>query len=396
MSAGVVVDVAIVLILVLMTLSGFRSGVLKAGSALTGLVLGLALAIPLTSYVGRQVDSEGVRLGVVVGLLVLLANAGYLGGLLVGERLRKRVRGRLAAGVDGAAGALLSAILAVLLVWTIGMPLAASPLPWISKQVRGSAILPVIDQVMPDEARAAYDAIEAAIADQGLPDILGPLQQTDVADVGAPNPASVQDPQVHAASASVVKVIGAAPQCSRQVNGSGFVYADGRVATNAHVVAGTSSLKVLVGSERHDATVVYADEGIDVAVLKVDGLTLPPLALDPAELAAGTDVVVAGFPGGGPKSLGAAKVRATGDVSGPTFRETATITREVVALRGSVVGGNSGGPLLDLDGEVVGLIFAAAVDEPDVGYALSVDQIDEALAAGAQASGKVQTGACYP
>lgn len=395
MSTGVLVDILIVVLVLSMTAFGYRSGLLKAGSSLAGLVLGLTVAVPLASYLGKQVDSVGLRLGVVVGLMVLLANAGYISGLLVGERLRRRVRRPVTAGVDRAAGGLLSAVLAVVLVWTIALPLAGSPIPEVSKAIRGSMVLPQIDQVMPDRARAVYDAIDAAIAEQGLPDVLGPLQQTDVADVGQPDDGAVQDPQVQAASASVVKVIGDASQCGRQVNGSGFAYADHRVVTNAHVVAGTSSLVVEVGSKAYEATVVYADEGLDVAVLKVDDIAIPALALDAQVPEAGADVVVAGYPGGGPKTLGPAKVRATGKISGPTFRQDATISREVVALRGTVVGGNSGGPLLDLDGEVVGLVFAAAVDEPEVGYALTVDQIDEALAAGVGAVDEVQTGACY-
>lgn len=395
MSAGVLVDVVIVAIAVSMTAYGYRSGLLKAGSSLVGLVLGLIIAIPLASYIGKQIDSVGLRLGVVVGLIVLLANAGYIGGLLIGERLKRRVRRPFAAGVDRAGGALLSGLLAVVLVWTIALPLAGSPLPGVSKTIRGSTLLPWIDEVMPNQARSVYDSIESAIAEQGLPDVLGPLQQTDVVDVGEPDDAAVQDPEVQAASASVVKVIGNAPQCSRQVNGSGFAYAEDRVVTNAHVVAGTSSIFIEIGTQTHEATVVYADEGIDVAVLKVDGLDIPSLPLDPVKPTVGTDVVIAGYPGGGAKALGPAKVRVTGDISGPTFRQDATITREVVALRGTIIGGNSGGPLLDLDGEVVGLIFAAAVDETDVGYALTIDQIDEALAAGANAEDKIQTGACY-
>lgn len=395
MTSGAVVDIVIVLVAVSMTAYGYTSGVLQAGSALLGLAIGFALGLPLAARLGEQVDSPGLRLGVVVGVIVLLANAGYVSGVLVGRWLKRQVRRPLAVGLDRAAGGLLSAAVALVLIWALTLPLAASPIPVVSQAIRGSVVLPRIDAVMPDEARSVYDAIEAAIAEQGLPDVVGPLQRTDVADTGEPDPGGITDPEVQAASGSVVKIVGNAPQCSRQVNGSGFAYAAGRVVTNAHVVAGTSSVVVEAGGEAYDATVVYADEGIDVAVLKVDGLALPPLSLDPAPPADGVDAVVAGYPGGGAKTLGPAKVRATGDISGPTFREDATVTREVVAVRGTVIGGNSGGPLLDLDGEVIGLIFAAAVDEPDVAYALSVGQIDDALTAGATAAKPVDTGACY-
>lgn len=395
MNVSLLVDIAIVVIIVAMTAVGFRSGLVKAGSSLVGLVLGVAISIPVVSYVGKQIAESGPRIAVVVGLVVLLANVGYVSGMLIGERLRNRVRKRAAIGADRAAGGVVSALVAVLSVWTLALPLAASALPGVAKIVRGSSILPVIDSIMPDGARTAYDAIEAALADQGLPDVLAPLQQTEVADVGAPNTGVIQDPEVLAASGSVVKVVGDAPQCSRQINGSGFVYADDRVVTNAHVVAGTSSMSIQTASQTYDASVVYADEGIDVAILKVDGLGLPALPVDAVAPDAGSDAIVAGYPGGGPMTLGAAKVRTTGDISGPNFRHTSTVTREVVALRGTVVGGNSGGPLLDLDGEVIGLVFAAAVDEADVGYALSVDQIDEALAAGENKDTNVVTGDCY-
>jgi len=249
---------------------------------------------------------------------------------------------------------------------------------------------------MPPSARALYDAIDAAIREQGLPDVVGPLQQTEVADVGPPSAAAAGDREVAAAGGSVVKVEGHAAQCGRIVDGSGFVYAPGRVATNAHVVAGTDSLSVYAGGERHDATVVYADENLDLAVLAVAGLEVTPLPLDSQVQAAGADVVVVGHPGGGELTFAAAKVRGTGEVTGPTFRGGELVTREIVMLRGKVVPGNSGGPVVDLDGEVVGVVFGAAADQSDVGYALAIASIADELQAARTATGAVVTGDCYP
>ncbi|WP_194291374.1 MarP family serine protease [Cumulibacter manganitolerans] len=393
---GLVVDAVAVAVVVTLAAFGFRSGLLRAGSALAGLVVGLALAVPVVGYVGRRIESPAWRLAAVLAVLVVIANLGYVAALALGSRLRSRVKRRLAQGVDRAAGGALSAVLGVLLVWMLAVPLASSPIPGVSQAVRGSVLLPGIDAVMPRSARALYDAIDRALQAQGLPDVVGPMQQTNVADVAAPDAAASADPEVVAAGGSVVKVVGEAPKCSRIIDGSGFVYAPGRVVTNAHVVAGTSSLQVEASSGTHDATVVYVDEHLDLAVLDVPGLSETPLPLEPVGREPGEDVVVAGHPRGGPLELTAARVRATGPVTGPTFRGDALTTRDVLMLRGRVVPGNSGGPVVDLDGKVVGVVFGAAADQPDVGYALSVAAVSDDLAAAAAAQQPAATGACYP
>lgn len=392
----IAVDIVIVLIVVGMSAFGYRSGLLKAASSLLGLVLGLFIGIPLVAYVGRQIDDSAWRLATVVGLLVLVANAGYIGGMLVGAWLRSHVRRPFTQGVDRAAGGVLSTAVAVLLVWMLAVPLGASPVPGVAQAIKDSAILPRVDAVMPDAARSMYEAIDGAIDAQGLPDVVGPLQQTDVADVGSPDGASAEAPAVVEASGSVVKVVGHAPQCNRIIDGSGFAYAPDRVATNAHVVAGTETLSVQVAGEQYNATVVYADESLDLAVLAVDGLDVRPLALNTAGQQPGADVVVVGYPGGGNLTLTPAKVRGEADVTGPSFRGEHTVTRDVLMLRGSVVPGNSGGPVVDTEGQVVGVVFGAAADKPDVGYALAIDSVDEELAAATFAQQKVVTGDCYP
>src|SRR3712207_8933423 len=72
-----------------------------------------------------------------------------------------------------------------------------------------------------------------------------------------------------------------------------------------------------------------------------------------------------GYPGGGPFFVGPARVRQGGDISGPDFRNTQTVVRDVYALYGSVRSGNSGGPLFDPEGQVLGVVFASAIDDPN-------------------------------
>ena len=101
-----------------------------------------------------------------------------------------------------------------------------------------------------------------------------------------------------------------------------------------------------------------------------------------------------GYPGGGPFYVGAARVRDRGENSGPDFRNTQTVVRDVYALYGIVRAGNSGGPLFATDGSVLGVVFASAVDDPNTGYALSALQVADAARAGSTAVAEVGTGPC--
>ena len=164
---------------------------------------------------------------------------------------------------------------------------------------------------------------------------------------------------------SVVKITGIAPSCSRQIDGSGFVYARERVMTNAHVLAGVGHPKVYAEGRVYAAHPVYIDEETDVAILDVPGLPEVPLAFAPQPAATGSDTIIMGYPGGGSLYIGPARVRDRGEISGPDFRDRRTVVRDVYALYGTVRAGNSGGPLLSTDGKVLGVVFASSVDDPD-------------------------------
>jgi S1-C subfamily serine protease len=296
--------------------------------------------------------------------------------------------------VDSVAGAVVSSAAVLLVAWMVASPLASSPFPQVSSQVRQSALVQAVDDSVPDGVRAVYDNLREAIDRQGLPDVLDPLTPTEVRDVPAPDPALQTTPVVAAVQGSVVKISGIAPSCSRQIDGSGFVYAPERVMTNAHVLAGVTDPVVLAEGEEYDATPVYVDELVDIAVLAVPDLPTVPLgfAREPAQT--GHDAIIMGYPGGGPFYVGPARVRERGEISGPDFRKTQTVVRDVYALFGTVRAGNSGGPLFATDGSVLGVVFASAIDDPNTGYALTAQQVAEAARTGSTATAEVTTGPC--
>jgi S1-C subfamily serine protease len=390
------VDVVLIALALLFALSGFRQGLLVSATSIVGFLGGAVIGAQLSGPVADRIDGSNVT-RVFAALVVVLAGAllGQIVAGAVGRALRSRVTWEPAKVVDSIAGAVVSAAAVLLVAWMVASPLASSPFPQVASQVRQSALVQAVDRTVPEGVRSVYNSLREAIDRRGLPDVLDPLTPTQVRDVPAPDQALLSSPVVAAVEDSVVKVSGIAPSCSRQIDGSGFVYASERVMTNAHVLAGVSDPVVHADGEEYDATTVYVDEEVDIAVLAVPGLPEQPLPFTPEPGAdSGADAIIMGYPGGGPFYVGPARVRDRGDISGPDFRNSQTVVRDVYALYGVVRAGNSGGPLFATDGSVLGVVFASAVDDPNTGYALSALQVADAARAGNTAVAEVDTGRC--
>jgi S1-C subfamily serine protease len=389
------VDVVLIVLALVFALSGFRQGLLVSATSILGFLGGAVLGAQLSGPVAERIDGSSVT-RVFAALVVVLA-AALLGQILagaVGRAIRGRVTWEPAKMVDSVAGAVLSATAVLLVAWMVASPLASSPFPQVSSQVRQSALVQAVDRAVPDGVRTVYDTLRDAIDRRGLPDVLDPLTPTQVRDVEAPDQALMNSPVVASVQGSVVKISGIAPSCSRQIDGSGFVYAPERVMTNAHVLAGVTDPVVQAEGDEFDAVPVYVDEDIDVAVLAVPGLDTVPLSFTREPADAGDDAIIMGYPGGGPFFVGPARVRDRGEISGPDFRNSQTVVRDVYALFGTVRAGNSGGPLFAPDGSVLGVVFASAIDDPETGYALTGPQVSEAADVGSKASAEVGTGPC--
>ncbi|SDN52272.1 MarP family serine protease [Geodermatophilus sp. DSM 45219] len=390
-----IVDLVLIGLALAFAFSGFRQGVIVSATSVLGFFGGAVLGAQLSGPVAERLDGAATT-RVFVALVVVLA-AALLGQVLagaIGRAVRRRVTWQPAEVVDSVAGAVLSAVAVLLVAWMVATPLATAPFPGVSGQVKQSALVQAVDRTVPDGVRAVYDSLREAIDQNGLPDVLDPLTPTQVPDVPVPDQALLASPVVDSVEGSVVRISGVAASCSRQIDGSGFVYAEERVMTNAHVLAGVTDPVVSAEGEEYDAVPVYVDEETDVAVLAVPGLPQVPLtfAAQPAE--SGDDAIIMGYPGGGDLFVGPARVRQRTDISGPDFRNEQTVVRDVYALYGEVRAGNSGGPLFDPEGQVLGVVFASAIDDPLTGYALTFEEVEDAAVTGAASTSAVATGSC--
>jgi S1-C subfamily serine protease len=247
---------------------------------------------------------------------------------------------------------------------------------------------------MPSSAHTWFGSFRRLLNENGLTQVFGGIGPDRIVSVPPPDQKLAHSKVVRRTRRDVVKVTGVASSCSRQLEGSGFVFATDRVMTNAHVVAGVGSPSVITSDQRTlPARVVLYDPERDVAVLMVPGLNLTPLQFG-GPLSQGNNALVLGYPENGPFDATSARVRTLQNARGPDIYQNRQVTRQIYSLFARVRPGNSGGPLLTTHGRVAGVVFAAAVDDRTTGYALTADEVAHDAASGAAASREVSTQGC--
>lgn len=389
-----VIDVLLVLLLLLFAISGYRQGFVVGVLSFAGFFGGALLGLQLGPLLARLADGPGVKLVVslttIFGLAVLGQTlAGWLGG-----KLRRGIRNRNGQVLDDIGGSLVSVIAVAIVAWLVAVPLGKASEPWLSSAVRHSQVIKAIDSLMPVQAHTLTDALRDTVDTNGFPEVFGDLVPTEVREVPEPDPRLRGSQVVARSENSVVKVLGTAPSCSRRIEGSGFVYARERVMTNAHVVAGTKTVRIEVKGTSYAARVVVYNASLDLAVLHVPDLGAPVMQFAGRQAETGTDAIVLGFPLDGPYDAREARIRDVGDITGPDIYESGNVTREVYTIRALVRSGNSGGPLVASDGSVLGVIFAAAADNENVGYAVTARQAADVASQGRNSTSSVPTGRC--
>lgn len=377
-----VLDFGIVAFTLALGLWGYRQGLIVGTLTLIGFALG--------AFAGSRVAPLVLNQGAESPYAPLCAALGALvGGALVAvalESMALGLRARLIRGTgalhlaDGAGGAALVASVALGVVWVFGaVALHAPGTAQLRADVQRSVILRSLNEVLPPSGPIlnALDRVDPA------PSIVG--SSTPVA---APDLSIVADPDVERAGDSVVRVLGTA--CGLGVEGSGWVAGPGLVVTNAHVVAGEDDTTVTTREGASlDATPVYYDPENDLALLQVEAeVPALPIAPDPAS---GTTAAVLGYPENGPYAEAPARLGETRETISNDSYGRGPIGRRIASLRGSVRSGNSGGPLVDSRGRVLGTVFAATTIGTPGGFAIPADIVEAALR---EPAAPVDTGPC--
>jgi S1-C subfamily serine protease len=382
-------DWIIVAFALILAFFGFRQGFLVGALSFGGFVLGAFLG----TRVGPLLLPKGSAspYAPAFGLLGALLGGAILASGLEGLGFRLR-RFMIVPGMgllDGVLGAALGAALALGIVWIAAAVAGQTPgQNLLRADIQRSAILRRLNEVLPPSG----SILNALARLDPIPSITGPSP-----DVAAPAPAVAHAPGVESASHSVVRVDGTA--CGLAIEGSGWVTGPELVVTNAHVVAGEQDTTVEVDGRQPSLSsqVLDFNPTVDLAILHVAGLNLPSLSLASAA-ASGTGGAILGYPENGPFDVRPARIGRTQDVLTQNAYGEGPVTRLLTPLRGLVRPGNSGGPLVSVDGQVLTTVFAATVGStPQGGYGVANETVASVLREAAeheQAGEQVGTGQC--
>jgi S1-C subfamily serine protease len=376
-----VLDWGIVAFTLALAIWGYRQGLIVGAMTLLGFGAGAFAG----SRIGPLLLSQGSK----SPYAPLFA---ALGALLVGAlaavtmesfalALRARVvRGQRLQTADGAAGAALVAAVALGLAWVFGAAALHTPgTVQLRAAVQRSVILRNLNELLPPSG----PVLNALSRVDPAPSVAGPTTP-----LAPPDAVIASDPDVLRAGRSVVRVLGTA--CGLGVEGSGWVAAPGVVATNAHVVAGEDDTTVTTQDGASlDAVPILYEPRNDLALLRIDA-DLPPLsvAVDPRR---GEGGAVLGYPENGPFALTPARLGDTRTVLSEDSYGSGPIRRRIGFLRGDVRSGNSGGPLVDAGGRVLGTVFAATTSGPPGGFTVPNPIVSSALD---RVAPSVDTGPC--
>ena len=391
------VDLALVLMLTLAALRGWQRGFVVRALQLAGLLGAGAVAyfllpIPMAHIPSLSRPSLARSIVLILGVWIVA---------LTGETLMSMLGRRMMAGGhqtirkgDALAGAVASMLVTTVLTWFVVTAVRPALPPSLVREVGQSRILTATDHAMPELPRHWAASLATSINTSRFPDVFSGLSPEPNPTVPAPDAASTTTPGVRAAAASIVKVLASSRSCGGS-EGSGWVVADHRIVTNAHVVAGSTTVVVQPGGVGPylPATVVAFDPEVDLAILSVPGLRAAPLQRA-GQLKDGQATAVAGYPLDGGYRVVASRVRDEIRATGRDIYSTGLVTRDVYSLYAVVQPGNSGGPLLTTTGRVAGTIFARSTTSTTTGYALTDSTTSRLLDEAARLSSPVPTRGC--
>lgn len=393
------IDIIVIASLIVFAIAGWRQGFVSALFVFIGFLTGGCLAAYAASKFVENLGLTGTEALIVLVISIMVgAIIGQILAAIVGRRLSSLIVIGPFRILDSIGGLVFNTLVIFVLAWVVAVAASGMPSSTVGQAVTDSRVMKTLENVTPAPAKNIYNNFSSLLTQLGVPTFLDGFGLFLPGSVEPPTLAVVDNSAIQASLKSVVKISGESLRCDTGLTGSGFVYAPGRVVTNAHVVAGITSPNIHIPGQRGflASKVVYLDPKVDVAILAVPALYTKPLRVTES-IKRNDNVVIAGYPGGGDMTATAARIRGVVNTRATNELDVfgaPAVTRNIIVLEGQVHPGNSGGPVIDTKGRVVGMVFAQADDNSDTSFALSIKEITPALEAGKSAMQPVSNSQC--
>jgi S1-C subfamily serine protease len=391
-----VLDFFVAGLLVAAAWSGWRRGAVWVVLSYAGLAFGIAFGAAIAPAIARGLgDGKHGAESLIATLAFLICATVFQGaGIFLGYRLRVRTGVARRSRAGTVAGAGIGVLGASAALWYLGLCFVNfGQAPQLVAQIQNSALLGVADSAAP-RPPAFLSRLEAQLGNSEFPNPFAGLAPPDLPDAAVPPAGALEAAAIGRVRSVVAKVIASGP-CGVE-SGSSWPLAPDLWVTNAHVVAGSRTVILLVPGHPQGAPgeVVRFDPRVDLAIIRASTPYATPLPRSGGDPPAGRQGAIVGYPGGGVEQAVVAAVNGEVPAQGRDIYGSGLVTRQIEVLHGVVIPGNSGGPLVDLQGAVIGVIFATNLGRPGEAYALAPSTIARDVGSLHPRAPAVGTGGC--
>ena len=376
---------------------GFRRGILRTILSIIGLIVGGAAGAIATPSIQSLISNNAFGFKPTIGLtsIILGASLGmFLFGVL-GSFLRVVLLPfPFMKTIDSLIGFGLAIVAVALISSTLSSAAQVIPNKTVNNLFSQSQLISQIDLYLPERFKDAAQKIQNVITDSPLPEVFKSLVESRITPTQLETDVAIPE-IVNKSVASTVRIDGIAESCSAAMVGTGFIVSPERVITNAHVVAGVKEPVITLFNSQTQlgGRVIAIDRKKDIAIIFVPGLTGEKLTfigpVTPNEIG-----FVVGYPNGGNLRTMPVSVTSEFESIGTDIDGNGETRREVIVFGGDVKPGNSGGPLLNDQGQVLGVVFAADAENKNTGYALAPSEVAKLVSETSSVMQAIETGEC--
>lgn len=386
----VILDLILIIIVIATMIRGWQLGVVRQGIIVFGLVLGFWLGVVVVPLLAPFfISSIGRSLGTILVFGVTLLLLGSFFDWLA-HHAKRRITKKGHHQADGVVGVVFGGLYALVLIWLASTIFLHGPSEWLSDQIQRSIIIRQLDKTLP-EPPSAVTKIQRYIANINTTRPFVNNEPSPERVTGEASQAEL-DAIFNKNRKSVVEITGRG--CGAVLEGTGFVAAPNVVMTNAHVIGGVARPVIRDDNGLHQATVIYFNPDLDIALLRTTNLAGAVLPLNTTTQPRGTFGAVMGYPNGGGLTGVSGYVNNSITAVGRNIYNEGFVRRNIYSLSADVQHGNSGGPYILSNGEVAGVIFARSESYDATGYAIKSSEVASLLAANKDRTTAVSTQRC--